>query len=178
MKLYIDCTVKKIVWLYLFFNSIDTKVKKQEILMVKIKVRYQLLILIFSMLISYRSTLFSRAFTFKHFWVARKPNFFDPSMALGGAAISFFLTWNFGLKFILGHNFVKKIGCMHFWNHVFSKKLDKMAKKWHSKLCWSLVKTLFFCSKHGKSRFFRLRMAYWMTECYRIKNFSPFCQFD
>ena len=116
--------------------------------------------------------------TFKHFWVARKPNFFDPSMAIGGAAISFFLTWNFGLKFILGHNFVKKIGCTHFWNHVLSKKLDKMAKKWNSKLCWSLVKTLFFCSKHGKSWFFRLRMAYWMTECYRIKNFSLFHQFD
>ena len=98
--------------------------------------------------------------TFKHFWVAHKPNFFDPSMALGGAAISFFLTWNFGLKFILGHNFVKKIGCTHFWNHVLSKKLDKMAKKWNSKLCWSLVKTLFFCSKHGKSWCFRLRKAY------------------
>ena len=98
--------------------------------------------------------------TFKHFWVAPKPNFFDSSMALGGAAISFFLTLNFGLKFILGHNFVKKIGCTHFWNHVLSKKLDKMAKKWNSKLCWSLVKTLFFCSKHGKSWCFRLRKAY------------------
>ena len=29
--------------------------------------------------------------TFKHFWVARKPNFFDPSMTIGGAAISFFM---------------------------------------------------------------------------------------
>jgi len=28
--------------------------------------------------------------TFKHFSVARKPNFFDPSMAIDGAAISFF----------------------------------------------------------------------------------------
>ena len=90
-----------------------------------------------------------------YFWYlsTRKPNFFDPSMALGGAAISFFLTWNFGLKFILGHNFVKKIGCAHFWNHVLSKKIDKMAKKWNLKLCWSLVKTLLFCSKHGKLMF-------------------------
>ena len=92
--------------------------------------------------------------TFKHFWVAHKPNFFDPSMALGGAAISFFLTWNFGLKFILGHNFVKKISCTHFWNHVLSKKLDKMAKKWNSKLCWSLVKTLFFLLKTWKKLIF------------------------
>ena len=29
--------------------------------------------------------------TFKHFWVARKPNFFDPSMTIVGAAISFFM---------------------------------------------------------------------------------------
>ena len=88
--------------------------------------------------------------TFKHFWVACKPNFFDPGMAIGGAAISFFLTWNFWLKFLMGNNFVKKIGFMHFWNQVLSKKLNKMAKKWNLKLCWSLVKTLFFCSKHGK----------------------------
>ena len=94
--------------------------------------------------------------TFKHFWVACKPNFFDPSMAIGGAAISFFLTWNFGLKFILGHNFVKKIGCTHFWNHVLSKKLDKMAKKWNSKLCWSLVKTLFFAQNMEKADFLDL----------------------
>ena len=50
------------LWLDFFFNSIDKKLKKQEMLMVKIKVRYQLLILIFSMLISYQSTLFSKAF--------------------------------------------------------------------------------------------------------------------
>ena len=66
---------------------------------------------------------------------------------------SLVLTWNFWLKFFLGNNFVKKIGFMHFWNQVLSKKLNKMAKKWNLKLCWSLVKTLFFCSKHGKLMF-------------------------
>ena len=55
--------------------------------------------------------------------------FLIPSMTIGGAAISFFLTWNFWLKFFLGNNFVKKIGFMHFWNQVLSKKLNKMAKK-------------------------------------------------
>ena len=114
--------------------------------------------------------------TFKHFWVAHMRNFFDPSMAIGGAAISFFLTWNFWLKFLLGNNFVKKIGFMHFWNQVLSKKLNKMAKKWNLKLCWSLVKTLFF-AQNMENWYFRLRKAYWMTEYCRIKNFSPFCQF-
>ena len=90
-----------------------------------------------------------------YFWYlsTRKPNFFDPSMTIGGAAISFFLTWIFWLKFLMGNNFVKKIGFMHFWNQVLSKKLNKMAKKWNLKLCWSLVKTLSFCSKHGKLMF-------------------------
>ena len=78
--------------------------------------------------------------TFKHFWVARKPNFFDPSLAIGGAAISFFLNWNFGQKISLEINFVKKIDCTHFWNYVMSKRLVKMAKKWGLRLSWSLVK--------------------------------------
>ena len=44
-----------------------------------------------------------------YFWYlsTRKPNFFDPSMTIGGAAISFFLSWNFWLKFLIGNNFVK-----------------------------------------------------------------------
>ena len=47
--------------------------------------------------------------TFKHFWVARKPNSFDPSMIIGGAAISFFLLG------ILGWNL--------FWDTILWKKL-------------------------------------------------------
>ena len=80
--------------------------------------------------------------TFKHFWVARKPNFFDPSLAIGGAAISFFLNWNFWLKYFLEINFVKKIGFTNFWNHALSKKLTKMVKKWRSKFCWIFVKLM------------------------------------
>ena len=78
--------------------------------------------------------------TFKHFWVARMRNFFDPSMAIGGAAISFFLNLNFGPKIFLGNNIVKKIDCTHFWNYVLSKRLFKMAKKWGLRLGWILVK--------------------------------------
>ena len=37
------------------------------------------------------------------------PNFFDPSMVIGGA--------------------VKKNGCMHFWNHVLSKKIGQNGQK-------------------------------------------------
>ena len=55
--------------------------------------------------------------------------YFDPSMAIGGAAISFFLNWNFELKSFLEMNFVKKIGSTYLWNHVSSNKLVKMAKK-------------------------------------------------
>ena len=78
--------------------------------------------------------------TFKHFWVARKPNFFDPSMTIGGAAISFFPNLNFGLKILLGNNILKKIGFTPFWNYVLSKKLVKMAKKWGLRQGLILVK--------------------------------------
>ena len=73
--------------------------------------------------------------TFKHFWVARMQNFFDPSMAIGGTAISFFLNLNFGPKIFLRNNIVKKIDCTHFWNYVLSKRLVKIAKKWKLRLC-------------------------------------------
>ena len=78
--------------------------------------------------------------TFKHFWVACMRNFFDPSMAIGGAAISFFPNLNFWPKFFLENNIVKKIECTHFWNYVLSKRLFKIAKKWGLSLGWILVK--------------------------------------
>ena len=56
-------------------------------------------------------------------------NFFDPSMAIGCTAISFFPNLNFGSKNFLGNNIVKKIDCTHFWNYVLSKRLFKMANK-------------------------------------------------
>ena len=131
--------------------------------------------------------------TFKHFWVARKPNFFDPSMAIGGAAISFFLNLNFGPKIFLENNIVKKIDCTHFWNYVLSKRLFKMAKKWGLRLGWSLVKlakwweildSIAFShsighSKSKKSAFsmFWAKKIEFLLNFNKVSNFTfwPFC---
>ena len=48
-------------------------------------------------------------------------NFFDPSMAIGGAAISFFLNLNFGPKIFLGSNIVKKL-IVHTFGTIFCPK--------------------------------------------------------
>ena len=80
--------------------------------------------------------------TFTHFWVARKPNFSDSSLAIDGAALGFFLNWNFGLKIVLEISFVKKIGSAYLWNHVLTKKLAKIVKKWRLRFCWILVKLM------------------------------------
>ena len=55
-------------------------------------------------------------------------NFFDPSMDIGGAAISFFPNLNFGLKILLENNILKKLVLRTFGTMFCSKNWLKWQK--------------------------------------------------
>ena len=78
-------------------------------------------------------------------------NFFDPSMAIGGAAISFFLAWNFGLKFFFGNQFCEKNWLYALLEPCFLQKIRQNGQKVTFEILLKFSKNSIFLLKTWKT---------------------------
>ena len=109
--------------------------------------------------------------TCDHYWTCHKAWILYLCSPPGGAAIFFFQTWNFELKFFVDDPFMQKIISIGVGSHFFPKKYLEGPKTQIQKLYWCLEKDWKWPSKSIESTINCLHNV-WMPQCsFGLSNF-------